>query len=225
MKKTHSRDSGAWPSFIVVEGPIGVGKTALAEKLAARFRSSATLEASNENPFLERFYEDRQRGALPAQLFYLFNRTQQLEALCQEDLFRPVRISDFLIARDRLFAEINLDADELALYDQVAEQVAIDVPAPDLVVYLQAPVPVLKRRLSQRGAESGRLLDDEYLEKVADQYARFFYEYDDSPLLIVNAAEIDPVNNDADFEALFAQIRQTRRGRHFFNPVAAAALP
>ncbi|MEN7341619.1 MAG: deoxynucleoside kinase [Pseudomonadota bacterium] len=210
------------PSYIVVEGPIGVGKTALAEKLARFFGSTATLEATDNNPFLERFYQDRKRGALPAQLFYLFNRAQQIESLNQEDLFSPIRVADFLIARDRLFAEINLDADELKLYDQVGEQLKIDVPTPELVIYLQAPVATLRARLRQQGSAQSEWFDDDYLTQVADAYARFFFEYDDSPLLIVNAAEFDPVSNANDFQALVQQIGAKPRGRQFFNPLATA---
>ncbi|MEL7297513.1 MAG: deoxynucleoside kinase [Pseudomonadota bacterium] len=216
---------GQWPQFVVVEGPIGVGKSALARKIAERFGSTATLERSDDNPFLERFYADRRRGALPAQLFCLFNRASDLDLLRQEDMFSPVRVADFLIARDRLFAEINLDPDELKLYDQVAASLDIEVPAPDLVIYLQAPVATLRARINARNPESGSRFDDTYLEQVADAYTRFFFAYDDSPLLIVNVAAFDPVANSADFDALFEQIVRSRRGRHFFNPITSAAMP
>lgn len=208
--------------YLVVEGPIGVGKTALAAKLAERLHSTPLLESGEENPFLEQFYADRQRSALPAQLFFLLQRAPQIEALQQDDLFAPVRVADFLITRDRLFAELNLNAAELALYEQVFSHLDLKPPAPDLVIYLQAPTDVLRARVARRSPSLARQLDDGYLERVAEAYSRFFYDYDDSPLLIVNAASFDPVNNTADFEALFEQIGNARRGRHFFNPVAAA---
>lgn len=210
------------PGYIVVEGPIGVGKTSLARRLAARFGSDLLLEEVEHNPFLERFYRDRRRGALPAQLFFLFQRARQMESLRQDDLFNPVRVSDFLLARDRLFAELNLDPDEFALYEQIYERTRVDAPPPDLVVYLQAPADVLLDRISRRGKPLDHYLDRAYLERLADAYTAFFHDYDESPLLIVNASSIDPVNNDSDFAALFEQICRTHGGRHFFNPAAAA---
>ena len=140
----------------------------------------------------------------------------------QPDLFSDVCISDYLFTRDRLFAELNLDAEELKLYDQIAENLAVDAPVPDLVIYLQASVDVLLRRLARRDSPHDRYIERSYLERLTDAYARFFHAYDDGPLLIVNASQIDPVNNDADYEQLFQQIERTTGGRHFFNPVAAA---
>jgi deoxyadenosine/deoxycytidine kinase len=211
------------PSYIVVEGPIGVGKTSLARRLSESFGSDLLLEEVEHNPFLERFYKDRRSGALPAQLFFLFQRARQMEALRQDDLFNPVRVADFLLARDRLFAELNLDAEEFALYEQIYARTRVDAPPPDLVVYLQAPVDVLLDRISRRGGAFDHFLDRAYLERLADAYTAFFYDYDESPLLIVNAASIDPVNNDQDYRALFEQICRTHGGRHFFNPVTAIA--
>ena len=212
------------PRFIVVEGPIGVGKTSLAERLAESFDADLVLEHSEENPFLEEFYKSGRRTALPAQLFFLFQRTRQLEALNQADLFSPVRIADFHVLKDRLFAELNLSADELSLYDQIFEKVDLDIPRPDLVIYLQASVDALMNRIAGRGYEYERLMDRSYVESVAEAYARYFYNYDESPLLIVNASTIDPVRNDVDYEALYQQVRQTTSGRHFFNPAAAVAF-
>ncbi len=209
------------PSYIVVEGPIGVGKTSLARRLADRYRSDLLLESVEDNPFLQRFYKDPRGTALQVQLFFLFQRAQQIEQLRQEDLFSPVRVADFLIEKDRLFAELNLDREELALYEQIYSRLDIDPPQPDLVVYLQAPVDVLQARIARRGVAHEQHIDRTYLEKVAERYASFFYAYDDAPLLIVNATAIDPANNDADFEALFEQITSTRGGRNFFNPAAA----
>lgn len=208
--------------YIAIEGPIGVGKTALARRLADSMSADLVLEEVEENPFLERFYRDGRSAALPAQMFFLFARARQIEELRQPDLFSDVCISDYLFTRDRLFAELNLDAEELKLYDQIAENLAVEAPVPDLVIYLQASVDVLMRRLARRDGANDRFIERSYLERLTDAYARFFHAYDDGPLLIVNASQIDPVNSEADYEQLFQQIERTTGGRHFFNPVAAA---
>ena len=210
------------PRYIAVEGPIGVGKTALARRLAESLGGELVLEEVDENPFLERFYRDGRSAALPAQMFFLFARARQIEELRQSDLFATTRISDYLFTRDRLFAELNLDPEELKLYDQIVDNLDVDAPVPDLVIYLQAPVDALLQRLARRNAACDRYVDRSYLERLANAYARFFHDYDDGPLLIVNASQIDPVNNDADYEQLFQQIERTTGGRRFFNPVAAA---
>ncbi|MDJ0709800.1 MAG: deoxynucleoside kinase [Woeseiaceae bacterium] len=208
--------------YIAIEGPIGVGKTALAKRLAQSLSADLVLEEFEENPFLERFYRDGRSAALPAQMFFLFARARQIEDLRQSDLFSSVRISDYLFTRDRLFAELNLDTEELKLYDQIVDNLAVDPPVPDLVIYLQASVDALLQRLARRNSTYDRFVDRAYLERLTDAYARFFHEYDAGPLLIVNASAIDPVNNDADYEQLFQQIERTTGGRHFFNPAAAA---
>ena len=212
------------PRFIVVEGPIGVGKTSLAKRLAASFEGEVVLEHVEQNPFLERFYRSGREGALPAQLFFLFQRARQLEDLRQSDLFSPVRIADFHFAKDRLFAEINLDREEMALYDQICAKLDVEVPVPDLMIYLQASVDSLLQRITRRGIPYERTIDRRYLEQLAEAYARYFHQYDEGPLLIVNASSIDPVHNDADYEQLYRQIRRIPGGRHFFNPAAAAAF-
>jgi deoxyadenosine/deoxycytidine kinase len=208
--------------YIAIEGPIGVGKTALAKRLAENLDAELVLEEVDANPFLERFYRDGSSAALPAQMFFLFARARQIEDLRQSDLFATTRISDYLFTRDRLFAELNLDVEELKLYDQIVANLDVDPPVPDLVIYLQASVDALLHRLARRNASYDRFVDRAYLEKLCDAYARFFHAYDEGPLLIVNASQIDPVNNDADFDQLFRQIERTTGGRHFFNPVAAA---
>jgi deoxyadenosine/deoxycytidine kinase len=210
------------PRFIVVEGPIGVGKTSLAKRLAQSFASELILEQAEDNPFLERFYRNRRNAALPAQLFFLFQRARQLEQIRQRDMFSPVRIADFLLQKDRLFAELNLDPNELGLYQQVADTLELDPPTPDLVVYLQAPAPVLMRRVAARGVPYEQLIDQEYLERLGEAYARFFHDYDAAPLLIVNAASIDPVHRDSDYQDLLQTILRVKHGRHFFNPVGNA---
>lgn len=210
------------PRFVVVEGPIGAGKTALAGRLAESLSAELVLEDVAGNPFLERFYRDGRSAALPAQMFFLFARARQLEDLRQSSLFNDVRVADYLFAKDRLFAELNLDADELRLYEQVADKLEVEPPAPDLVIYLQANVDSLLERIARRGLAFERFIDRRYLERVTEAYARFFHAYNDGPLLIVNASAIDPVHNEADYEQLFRQIERTTGGRHFFNPVAAA---
>jgi deoxyguanosine kinase len=212
------------PRFIVVEGPIGVGKTSLAKRLAASFEGEVVLEHIEQNPFLERFYRSGREAALPAQLFFLFQRARQLEDLRQSDLFSPVRIADFHFAKDRLFAEINLDREEMALYDQICAKLDVEVPVPDLMIYLQASVDSLLQRITRRGIPYERTIDRRYLEQLAEAYARYFHQYDEGPLLIVNASSIDPVHNDTDYEQLYRQIRRIPGGRHFFNPAAAAAF-
>lgn len=204
--------------FIVVEGPIGVGKTTLAKRLAQSFGSDVLLEGADENPFLDRFYQDPKSAALQTQLFFLFQRARQIQELRQTDMFRPVRVADFIMEKDRLFAELTLDEEEFKLYQQVYQHVTIDAPTPDLVIYLQAPVDVLIKRVNKRGRSYERHLDENYLERIVESYTRFFYDYTHSPLLIVNAADMDLVNNNADYQLLLEQIHKTRSGRHYFNP-------
>ena len=222
MVVSQFKKPGNSSRYIAIEGPIGVGKTALARRLADSLSADLVLEEFDDNPFLERFYRDGRSAALPAQMFFLFARARQIEQLRQSDLFSSVRISDYLFTRDRLFAELNLDREELKLYEQIVANLAIEAPVPDLVIYLQTSVDTILQRLARRDLPYDRYVDRAYLERLTDAYARFFHDYDEGPLLIVNASQIDPVNNDADFEQLFQQIERTTGGRHFFNPVSAA---
>jgi deoxyadenosine/deoxycytidine kinase len=210
-------DSGSL-GYIVVEGPIGVGKTTLAHRLAESFGSDLILEGADENPFLERFYQDPRGAALQTQLFFLFQRVRQIQELQQSDMFAPVRVADFLIEKDRLFAELTLDSEEFKLYEQVYQHVAVSGPRPDLVVYLQAPVEILRKRIAERGRSYERSLDPGYLQRLSESYMEFFHRYDASPLLIVNAAEIDFANKTGDYALLLEQISKIRSGRHYFNP-------
>jgi deoxyguanosine kinase len=210
--------------YIVIEGAIGVGKTSLARRLAATLNAQLVLEQADENPFLERFYRNPRVGALPAQLYFLFQRAQQQASLTQHDLFGSVRVADYLLAKDDLFARMTLDEEEYGLYRQVHERLAIDAPRPDLVVYLQAPVDVLLDRIARRGIAHESLIDRAYLTRLNETYARFFHAYSDSPLLIVNAASIDPIGNEADYEELLGQIGRTVRGRLYYNPLRTRGL-
>lgn len=222
MSVTTLNSGGSGSRYIVVEGPIGVGKTALAKRLAESLDADLVLEEVEQNPFLERFYRDGTSAALPAQMFFLFSRARQMGDLRQSDMFANVRVSDYLFQKDRLFAELNLDMPELDLYDQVVSNLDVEPPVPDLVIYLQASVDSLLNRIARRGIGYERLIDRAYLERLTDAYARFFHTYDEGPLLIVNASQIDPIHNDADYRQLFEHIEKTTGGRHFFNPVAAA---
>ena len=206
------------PRFIAVEGPIGVGKTSLTKRLAETFNYELLLENAEENPFLDRFYQNPRQHALATQLFFLFQRAQQIADSRQSDLFEPVRVSDFLIDKDRLFAELNLEKDEYELYHKVYQHLVIDAPKPDLVIYLQAPTEVLLQRIQKRGIPSEQMIESEYLNQLNRAYTEFFHYYSDSKLLIVNSAEIDFVANDEDYEQLVTYILSLPNGTHYFNP-------
>lgn len=205
-------------TFIAIEGPIGVGKTTLAKKLAQSLNAELLLEGASENPFLEKFYQDPKSGALPAQLYFLFQRTRQLQELRQGDMFSPNHIADFLMDKDRLFARVTLDSDELNLYEQVYNNLTIDAPTPDLVIYLQAPSDVLLKRIRKRGVSMENTINEDYLNQLSSAYTDFFHYYNASPLLIVNASGIDLVNNEQDYQQLLERIETTSNGRHYFNP-------
>ena len=181
--------------YIVVEGPIGAGKTSLARQLADRLDAEVLLEQPEDNPFLARFYDDMARFALPTQLTFLFQRADQLRGLSQLDMFRRPTVADFLLDKDPLFARLNLSADEYALYEKVYGHLKPQTPSPDLVIYLQAPVDTLVARVQQRGVDYERSIPDEYLARLADAYSRFFYQYDEAPLLIVNSERLNFVAN------------------------------
>lgn len=206
------------PRYIAVEGPIGVGKTSLAKKLAQTFNYETLLERADENPFLERFYANEHNSALPTQLFFLFQRSQQISTLHQEDMFQPVRVADFLIEKDQLFAQITLDEEELKLYQQVYNHLTLDAPAPDLVIYLQAPATVLLERIQNRGIRAEQAISADYLKALNDAYTRFFHYFQSSPLLIVNASDIDWINNDSDYQNLVDYMLNIKNGRHYYNP-------
>jgi deoxyadenosine/deoxycytidine kinase len=210
--------------YIVIEGPIGVGKTSLARRLAETLSAELILEQAESNPFLERFYRDPVGAALPAQLHFLFQRVQQLTAFRQDDLFLTIRVADYLLEKDRLFARVTLDEAEFGLYDQIYSRVVIDPPKPDLVIFLQAPVDVLLQRIGRRGIKVEQLIERAYLERLNEAYARFFHDYEAAPLLIVNAAAIDPTSNTADYEELLGAIRRMKRGKLYFNPLRHAVI-
>ena len=210
--------------FIAVEGPIGVGKTSLARRLVTSLSAQGIFEEAAQNPFLERFYKNPRAGALPTQLYFLLQRAQQLASLQQADLFTSVRIADYLMEKDRLFARVTLDDAEYALYEQLYWKLDIKSPKPDLVVYLQAPVDVLLERIARRGVDYEQHIDRHYLERLNQAYARFFHEFEATPLLIVNAASIDPIANQRDYEELLTAIRRMSRGRLYFNPLRNRAI-
>src|SRR5712691_7523290 len=203
--------------YIVVEGPIGVGKTSLARRLAARLRSTLVLEHPEQNPFLPRFYQDMPRFALPTQLFFLFQRIGQLRELAQMDLFNRLTVCDFLLEKDPLFARLTLSGDELHLYQQIFDALKPQAPRPDLVVYLQAQPATLYERVRRRGVEFERPISAEYLASLADSYSRFFYHFNGSPVLIVNSEKLDFVNDDRDLDLLIERVGAMRGSREFFN--------
>jgi deoxyadenosine/deoxycytidine kinase len=206
--------------YIVIEGPIGAGKTSLARRIAQRLSAHALLEQPDANPFLERFYRDRARYALPTQLFFLFQRVQQLADIRQLDLFRTVVVADFLLEKDPLFARLTLADDELKLYEQILAQLRPQTLAPDLVIYLQAPAERLVERVARRGNPIETGISESYLQALADSYTRFFHRYDDAPVLIVNTEHLNPIERDADFELLLSRIEKMRGRREYFNLAA-----
>jgi deoxyadenosine/deoxycytidine kinase len=203
--------------YVVVEGPIGAGKTSLAQGLAHYLGAEALLEAPGTNPFLARFYEDMRRFALPTQLNFLFQRVDQTRGLSQLDLFGRSTVADFLLDKDPLFAHLNLSDDEFALYEKVYSHLKPQTPTPDLVIYLQAPVATLIERVHKRGVDYERAITETYLARLADAYSRYFYQYDDAPLLIVNSERLNFVDDADHFELLLSRIEGMRGRREFFN--------
>ena len=203
--------------YLVVEGPIGAGKTSLARRLAPRFSADLLLEQPGENPFIARFYQDMARYALPAQLFFLFQRARMVEPLKQPDMFSRPTVADFLLEKDLLFARVTLSSDEFALYHKIYEALRPQAPAPDLVVYLQAQPAVLAERVRRRAAAFERGISEEYLALLAESYARFFYHYGAAPVLTVNSDNLNFVEREADFELLVSRIRGMRSRREFFS--------
>ena len=203
--------------YIAIEGPIGVGKTTLATALAERMAARLVLEVVEDNPFLASFYQDRKKHAFQTQLFFLLSRFQQQQELFQQDLFSHVTVADYLFAKDRIFASLTLDANELALYERVWQAIGGRVVRPDLVVYLQARPEVLHARIRKRGRDFERHLEADYLDALSRAYADFFFHYEDTPLLVVNTSDLD-LGEEADLEALLTQIRRHRKGRLHYNP-------
>jgi len=222
MTKLHGMKTES-SQFIVVEGPIGVGKTSLAKKLSESLSGTLILEDIDNNPFLDRFYKGG-RGALPAQLHCLFQRAKQLEILRQSDLFSSIYVADFHLEKDKLFASVNLDSSEMELYEKVYENMDIENVVPDLVIYLQANPSILLERIARRNVPSEKFIDRNYLENITESFARHYHSYDDGPLLIVNTASIDPLNNEIEYKQLLEQIKTTKGGRHFFNPLSVVGF-
>jgi len=207
--------------YIIIEGPIGVGKTSLSNKLALEWDADLVLENIDDNPFLSKFYKNPREVSLQTQLYFLLTRTRQVQAFKQQDIFSNTRVSDFMLQKDRLFAQVTLNNEEYDLYDQLYSYMTVDIPKPDLIIYLQAPVSTLMKRIKKRGRDFEKYIDTEYLERLNAMYLKFFNTYNASPLLIVNAEDIDFVNNKNDYKNLLDKIYSIDKGRHYFNPLAS----
>ena len=203
--------------YIVVEGPIGVGKTSLAQRLADHIGADILLEKPQDNPFLERFYQDPQRHAMSTQLFFLFQRINELRDQAQMDLFNTRTVSDYLFEKDALFARLNLSDDEYKLYQNIYQSLAPQAPTPDLVIYLQASTDTLFERVHRRGRGYERSVSNDYLNRLGNSYGEFFHQYEDAPLMMVNSENLNFVDNDADFKLLLERIESMRGPREFFS--------
>jgi deoxyguanosine kinase len=206
--------------YIVVEGPIGAGKTSLTRLLADRLSAETMLEDPDANPFLPGFYRDMSRHALSTQLFFLFQRVNQVAELKQRELFERLTVADFLLEKDPLFARLTLNDAEFQLYTQIYQHVKVQAPQPDLVIYLQAPIESLLERIQRRGIRMERNISEDYLRRLADSYTQFFYQFDASPLLIVNSANLNFVDRPRDFDLLIEHIGNLRGPREFFSRAA-----
>lgn len=205
--------------YIAIEGAIGAGKTTLAKKLKERLNSELILEEFEANPFLEKFYSDRRRFAFQTQMFFLINRYKQQEQLNQENLFTDFIVSDYIFEKDRIFAYMNLSAEELKLYESIFPLLARSLRKPDLVVYLQSGPERLMYNIKKRARRIERNLTRNYIEELSESYNHFFFRYQSTPLLIVNSTDIDFVNNEEDFDELFKQIFREDRGyTEYFKP-------
>jgi deoxyadenosine/deoxycytidine kinase len=204
--------------YIVVEGPIGSGKTTLARMLADKFPVDYLSEKAESNPFLPRFYQDAQRYALPTQLFFLFQRANQVKDLAQRDMFAKPVIADFFLEKDPIFARLNLDDEEYALYHQIYHHLHLKASVPDLVIYLQTPLDSLVERVEERSVSYEQDIPREYLERLSNAYSEFFHNYDASPVLIVNNEKLNILKNDSALELLLTRISQIQGQREFFNP-------
>ena len=204
--------------YIVIEGPIGSGKTTLARKFADRFKVNLLLENAEANPFLPKYYLDAPRYALPTQLFFLFQRSGQIRDMTQRDLFSQATIADFFLEKDPIFAQMNLNDEEFALYRQIYQHLQLQASKPDLVIYLQTPVDALVERVNHRNVNYEQGIPREYLARLANAYSDFFHQYEASPLLIVNNEKLNTAENDAALDVLIARILQIRGRREFFNP-------
>ena len=204
--------------YIVVEGPIGCGKTTLAKMLADQFPVDYLSEKAETNPFLPRFYQDAQRYGLPTQLFFLFQRANQIKDLSQRDMFAKPIVADFFLEKDPIFARLNLDDEEYALYHQIYQHLQIKAPKPDLVIYLQTPIDALMERIEERSISYEQEIPREYIERLANAYSEFFHSYDASPVLIVNNEKLNILKNKSAFDLLLSRIEQIKGQREFFNP-------
>lgn len=204
--------------YLAIEGVIGVGKTSLARQLLSRVQGRLVLERHDENPFLEDFYKDPARYAFQTQLFFLLSRFQQQQEINQQDVFAPCTISDYIFAKDKIFAYLNLEDRELQLYERVYATVERNIPRPDLVVYLQSSVERLMKNIRMRSRSYEKHITEEYITALAEAYNHFFFHYHDSPLLVVNSTKLDFVNREQDMQALLSQIERHRGGMVFFNP-------
>jgi deoxyadenosine/deoxycytidine kinase len=216
------REPARPPRYIVVEGPIGVGKTSLVERLSERLGARKLLEVADDNPFLSNFYKDGRRYAFQTQLWFLLNRFRQQQELAQCDLFRQTLVSDYLFAKDKIFAYLTLEDHELSLYERIHSLLQVQVPTADLVIFLQASTEMLLHRIGVRGKPYERDIAREYLEEMNAAYTHFFFHYTASPLLVVNTSDMDFVNRPEDLDDLVKTVREARPGTHYYVPRARA---